>query len=136
MRMTCGSHTNPDSDSRVYEKSMIPIPIPIPVASDSNSDSNSSVSQKPWFRFSFRFQHHMIPIPIPIPTNQALIPILIPESDSNSGIIYNSGLNEPKLSTQVTFQLVVEKWVLLFYSNMYNSVPRSKNEPTTTLPIK
>ena len=32
-----------------------------------------------------------VPIPIPIPTNEALIPILIPEYDSDSGIIYNSG---------------------------------------------
>ena len=30
-------------------------------------------------------------IPIPIPTKQALIPILVPESDSDFGIIYNSG---------------------------------------------
>ena len=46
-----------------------------------------------WFRFWFRFQSfpkNLIPIPIPIPPNQALIPILIPESDSDSGIIYNS----------------------------------------------
>ena len=69
---------------------MIPIQIPIPVASDSDSDSDSSVSQNTWFRFWFRFQHHLTLIPIPIPTNQALILILIPESDSVSGIIYNS----------------------------------------------
>ena len=41
---------------------VIPIPIPIPLG----------------------------PIPILIPTNRALIPILIPECDSDSGIIYNS----------------------------------------------
>ena len=77
-------NSDSDSDSRVYKKSMIPIPIP--VASD--SDSDFSVSKKPWFRYWFRFQHHMIPTPIP--KNQALIPILIPESYSDSGIIYNS----------------------------------------------
>ena len=71
-------------------RSMIPIPIPIPVASDSDADSDSSVSQKTWFRFWFRFQRHVVLVPIPIPTNKALIPILIPESDSDSGIIYNS----------------------------------------------
>ena len=53
--------------------------IPIPVDSDSDFDSDSSVSQK-----------KLIPIPFPIPTNQALIQILIPESDSDSGIFYSS----------------------------------------------
>ena len=56
-------------------KSMIQIPV------DSDFDSDSSVSQK-----------KLIPIPFPIPTNQALIPILIPESDSDSGIFYNSDM--------------------------------------------
>ena len=70
--------------------------------SDSNSDSSSKWSRF-WFRFQcfrndllrfwFRFQHNLTPIPIP--TNQALIPILIPESDSNSGIIYNSAKWRP-----------------------------------------
>ena len=56
-----------------------------------DSDSNSNSCSK-WFRFCFQFQHHLIPIPIPIPTNQALISIPTPESVSDSGIIYNSGL--------------------------------------------
>ena len=70
---------------------MIPIITPIPLVG--------------WFRFWFRFQcfpknfdsdsdfdsSSSVPIPIPIPTQKASIPILIPESDSDSGIIYNSG---------------------------------------------
>ena len=86
---------------------MIPIPTPIPLGlipilipisgftqihdSDSNYDSSSKWLWF-WFRSQcfpknwFRFQHHVIPIPIP--TNQALIPMLIPESDSASGIWY------------------------------------------------
>ena len=72
-----------DPDSRVYQNSY------------SNTDSSSK-----WFRFQcfqktwFSFQHNMIPIPIPIPTNQGLIPILTPESDPDSRIIYNSWCNQ------------------------------------------
>ena len=97
---------------------LIPIPIPlglIPILIPiwrfnkiNDSDSNSGSSSK-WFQFWFRFQcfpKDLIPILIPASfdfdsdsnkpmcnitpwTNQALILILIPESDSDSGIIYN-----------------------------------------------
>ena len=75
MRMTCDSHT-------------IPIPTMISLGLIPYSDSVSSVSQKVLIPI-------LIPIPascvpIPIPTNQALIPILTPESDSDFKIIYNS----------------------------------------------
>ena len=66
---------------------MIPILIPISVASDSNSDSESSSdSNKP----------------------RPLIPILIPESYSDSGIFYNSAIIQMKYSgrhiiTEITF---------------------------------
>ena len=46
-------------------------------------------------RFWVLFQHHLTPIPIPIPTEQALIPILIQESDSDSGINYISARGRP-----------------------------------------
>ena len=70
---------------------MIPIPIPIPVAGDSDSDSTSSVSQKTSIPILIPIPASCVLIQIPIPTNHALIPILIPESDS--GVIYNSAAN-------------------------------------------
>ena len=72
---------------------MIPIPIPIPVAGDSDSDSDSSVSQKTLIPIAILIQASCVLIPIPDLKNQALIPILIPESDSDSGVIYNSAAN-------------------------------------------
>ena len=87
-RLICDSHNNLISELQIF---MIPIPtliplglipilIPIPgFTKIHDSDSNSSGK---WFRFWFQFQC--------FPKNQALIPILIPESDSDSGIIYNS----------------------------------------------
>ena len=103
MRMICGSHTNLIPELQLFmfpipvlfnqgwfrfwfwfwfqslTNSMIPILIPIQ-------------SKKIWLCFWFRFQHHAIPILMSIPTKQALIPILILESDSDFGIIYDSGL--------------------------------------------
>ena len=86
MRMTCDSHTN-----YKFLLWLIPIITPIPLVG--------------WFRFWFGFQcfpknfdsdsdldsNSSVPIPIPIPTQKASIPILFPESDSDSGVIYNSG---------------------------------------------
>ena len=77
---------------------MIPILIPIPMYSksfDSDSDFDSSIMP-----FQFRIQclaNSMITILIP--TNQALIPILIPESDYD--IIYNSEMYGIECITKV-----------------------------------
>ena len=55
-------------------------------------------------------------IPIPIPTNQALIPILIPESDSGSRIIYNSDMHHNPLAMCIAYDtLWIEKGMQLLY---------------------
>ena len=109
-----------------------------PVVRDSDSDSNSGVSQIFWFRFQWfmilipipgfqilwfrlQFQWFMILIPIPVPhsadsnpvpTHQALIPIS--ESDSDSGIIYNSDNYASKSVNQTHTVPDVNIWSLFF----------------------